>query len=83
PINVVDFTEGGEVIVAGGFHTCAVTTTGGVKCWGENGVGELGDGTQTSRLTPTDVTDLSSDVKVITTGVSHTCVLMTNGLAKC
>ncbi|HRW04968.1 MAG TPA: hypothetical protein P5121_07730 [Caldilineaceae bacterium] len=83
PINVVDFTEGGEVIVAGGFHTCAVTTTGGVKCWGENGVGELGDGTQTSRLTPTDVTDLSSDVNVITTGVSHTCVLMTNGLAKC
>lgn len=42
-------------IAAGGSHTCAVTTSGGAKCWGNNGDGQLGDGTKTQRTAPVSV----------------------------
>jgi alpha-tubulin suppressor-like RCC1 family protein len=33
-------------------HACARLTNGQVQCWGANGSGQLGDGTETDRLTP-------------------------------
>jgi len=42
-------------ISAGGEHTCAILNDGTVSCWGNNGDGQLGDGTDTSRLTPTAI----------------------------
>jgi alpha-tubulin suppressor-like RCC1 family protein len=43
-----------RAIAGGGHHTCALMTTGGVRCWGRNADGELGDGTTTDRTTPSD-----------------------------
>lgn len=41
---------------SGGF-ACAVRSTGGVWCWGQNRYGQLGDGSATNRQTPTAITD--------------------------
>ncbi len=36
--------ESGVVIAAGGTHTCAVLSAGGVRCWGNNEFGQSGQG---------------------------------------
>jgi alpha-tubulin suppressor-like RCC1 family protein len=44
-----------QQIAAGGLHSCGVTTGNVAYCWGYNGKGQLGDGTQASRSRPTRV----------------------------
>lgn len=51
-------SEGDQIIslTLGWYHSSALTSFGRVFMWGSNGDGELGDGTTTNRLVPTEIT---------------------------
>jgi alpha-tubulin suppressor-like RCC1 family protein len=66
-------------LAAGGDHTCAVDTTGKVRCWGENGTGAIGDGTSTDRSSPTQLASLGATVVDVVAGDASTCAQTTNG----
>ena len=79
-------------IAAGGYHTCALTTSGGVKCWGLGVDGQLGNGaTPPDQRIPVDVVATGqgpggaalSGISQIAAGDSHTCALTASEVVKC
>ncbi len=79
---MVAFSAEREVALGGG-HTCALTPFGGVRCWGKNGDGQLGDGTENQSLAPTAVEWLERGVVGLAAGGSHTCALNGAGAIWC
>ena len=66
-------------ISAGDAHTVALKTDGSVWAWGDNGDGQLGDGSIIAKLTPVPVSGLSSGVTAIAAGGLHTLALKSDG----
>jgi alpha-tubulin suppressor-like RCC1 family protein len=80
PVAVADGLRFRQVSVGG--HVCAITTENRAYCWGFNGFGELGDGTTTSRTTPTLVAGGRRFVQ-INAGEYHTCAVNAYGRPFC
>ena len=97
--NLQDLSLTGTVrkLVAGDFHTCALTSTGTLRCWGWGFFGQLGQnfpgfgtfndswGDQANELPsdlPSDI-DTGSQVTDVTAGGNHTCALSSDGHLKC
>ena len=83
PVDVVGLTRGVSAIAAGEFHTCAITNSGGVKCWGSQSSGELGNGTGDSSSVPVDVVGLTGGVSAIAAGAHVSCAVASGGTAQC
>jgi alpha-tubulin suppressor-like RCC1 family protein len=79
PVQVTGLTSGVRQVGAGHIFSCALMTSGGVKCWGTTA---LGNGTTTATTTPVDVTGIT-DAVMISTGYSHACALLSSGAVKC
>lgn len=69
-------------ISAGGLHTCAVVAGGGVKCWGLNRDGQLGNGTTSDATTAVAVAGIGS-VVTVGAGYNHTCAVEDDGSVWC
>lgn len=54
PVNVYGLTNI-TALAAGNAGTCAIITGNTARCWGFGSVGQNGDGTRTTRLTPVPV----------------------------
>ncbi len=84
PVAVSGLSSGVTGVDAGGWHSCAVTSTGAVLCWGSDSSGQLGDGgTNTSQSSPVAVGSLAAGVTALAAGGSHTCALTDVGTVKC
>ncbi len=83
PAPVSGLASGVAALTAGYYHTCALTSSGAVLCWGANFNGRLGDGTTTNRLTPVAVSGLTSGVVAIAAGAHHTCAVTDGGAVVC
>ena len=63
-------------------HHCALTAAGAAWCWGDNRVGQLGDGTTTQRSVPTAVLGGLAFKQIVTENLT-TCGLTTAGSIYC
>ncbi|MBK6533868.1 MAG: hypothetical protein IPF99_31065 [Deltaproteobacteria bacterium] len=53
-----------------------------LRCWGRNSSGQLGDGTNGTRRSPTVVAGLGG-VAEVTLGDAHTCARLNSGELRC
>ncbi len=65
----------------GSFFTCALLVDSTVRCWGDNGAGQLG-GTTNTPFTPVVVSGLSN-VVALGAGAQHACALLAGGTVRC
>ena len=69
-------------VVAGTAHSCALSESGRVYCWGQGTFGQLGNGEAKTYATPVEVIALSG-VSQITAGGHHTCARTDEGELFC
>lgn len=70
------------MLAGGASQTCALAESGTVQCWGNNGSGQLGNGTTTTSTSPVAVSGITDAVQ-IAAGREHSCAVLTGGTVQC
>lgn len=78
----VDQDESYSMVAVGGSNACGLTTSGGLKCWGINNNGQLGDGSTTASVVPVAI-DSGALYAKVSTGYNHSCAITADGVLKC
>jgi alpha-tubulin suppressor-like RCC1 family protein len=72
-------------VAAGEMNSCAVTTSGQVRCWGSNGSGQLGLGNDSVTLLtsnkPLTAHRIPRGATAVAVGASHVCAVVNGALA--
>lgn len=82
PVQVAGITDA-AVLEVGTSHTCTVLANQRVKCWGSNYRGQIDPNSPEYERTPVTVSSITNASATITTGIDHTCALLTDGTIKC
>lgn len=84
---IASWTKISSFISVGYDHSCAITTSGALFCWGSNTAGQLGVGGGANREKPVvvDETNLggSEEFEKVTLGYKHTCGITNTGTTLC
>jgi alpha-tubulin suppressor-like RCC1 family protein len=73
-------------VTAGDLHTCALDTSGTARCWGDNGFGQLGNGTFSPSSVPATVTGVTGSTAgrgIVAGGNAFSCARRASGAAAC
>jgi alpha-tubulin suppressor-like RCC1 family protein len=89
PVEVIGITTATAITAGGGVrregHTCALLSDASILCWGDNGNGQLGNGTTKRSPSPVPVTGITT-ATAIAAGSGrggHTCAVLSDGTARC
>jgi alpha-tubulin suppressor-like RCC1 family protein len=86
PIGVTGISSGASLVQVSGGSSCSVVN-GGAYCWGENQLGQLGDGATPSvnQPVPRQVFNLpqGSGVRMVVPSVHHSCAIYDSGKITC
>jgi alpha-tubulin suppressor-like RCC1 family protein len=72
-----------HLIAAGREHSCAITQSGEVWCWGDNNYGQIGVPASAWVEAPIKVPGLPAEVLAVSCGGGHTCALLKNSEIWC
>jgi alpha-tubulin suppressor-like RCC1 family protein len=74
-----------KAIALGGQHTCAISTTGSLACWGDHSSGQLGIGPGSASYTTPQNVNLAAGVmpKSLSLGGQHSCVVLASNNVQC
>ena len=81
PVEVEGITDA-IALAIGGKHSCALHRMGAISCWGSNGSGQLGNGTEDSPSLPVGVVGIT-DATAIAASENHSCALHQDGTMSC